>query len=319
MPGREPARHVFPAVRRPLSRRRDVTRRQDTRVRKAAAVTGGPARTCTPPARVRARRPRRPPTRSPCRAPSPRRPSTCSRRSSRRRTRRAPPPAWCCAPRRAASSPTRRRRRRSRTWSPGSARRPKWWPCPTRSRRTPSARTAPPATRSSPTRPPPPSWTTRRTTPSPPPSSASYRSRSCRAPEAGSRQPLGLVRRPPPPGRPVRGCRGPGRPRRPRGEPAARSAERGHLREGHHPAQGVRHAVRLLRSGFNGPLTVTVQGKDTAAAAARVGKRLAKTGNGAKVTPAAVNPGGDTAIITVVPRIGPWPTPPRNWSGRSAA
>jgi putative drug exporter of the RND superfamily len=58
-------------------------------------------------------------------------------------------------------------------------------------------------------------------------------------------------------------------------------------------------------AGFNGPLTVTVQGEDTAAAAARVGKRLARAGNVAKVTPAVTSPGGDTAIITVVPRTGP--------------
>jgi RND superfamily putative drug exporter len=58
-------------------------------------------------------------------------------------------------------------------------------------------------------------------------------------------------------------------------------------------------------AGFNGPLTVTVQGKDTAAAAARVGERLAEVKNVAQVSPAATSPDGDTAIITVVPKTGP--------------
>ncbi|MGW2651480.1 MMPL family transporter [Streptomyces sp. NPDC001393] len=58
-------------------------------------------------------------------------------------------------------------------------------------------------------------------------------------------------------------------------------------------------------AGFNGPLTVTVQGQDTAAAAARVGSRLAKVGNIAVVSRAVTNPKGDTAIITVVPKTGP--------------
>ncbi|OIJ87316.1 hypothetical protein BIV25_39555 [Streptomyces sp. MUSC 14] len=58
-------------------------------------------------------------------------------------------------------------------------------------------------------------------------------------------------------------------------------------------------------AGFNGPLTVTVQAKDTAAAASRVGKRLAEVGNVARVSPAVTNPAGDTAIITVVPKTGP--------------
>ncbi|MFD8396491.1 MMPL family transporter [Streptomyces sp. NPDC059680] len=58
-------------------------------------------------------------------------------------------------------------------------------------------------------------------------------------------------------------------------------------------------------AGFNGPLTVTVQGKDTAAAAARIGRQLAKVENVATVSPAATNPKGDTAIITVVPKTGP--------------
>ncbi|MGW7823535.1 MMPL family transporter [Streptomyces puniciscabiei] len=58
-------------------------------------------------------------------------------------------------------------------------------------------------------------------------------------------------------------------------------------------------------AGFNGPLTVTVQGKDTAAAASRVGKQLARVKNVAMVSPAATSPKGDTAILTVVPKTGP--------------
>ncbi|MEU7304778.1 MMPL family transporter [Streptomyces sp. NPDC007189] len=58
-------------------------------------------------------------------------------------------------------------------------------------------------------------------------------------------------------------------------------------------------------AGFNGPLTVTVQGEDTAAAASRVGRQLAKIKNVAMVSPAATNPKGDTAIITLVPKTGP--------------
>ncbi|MER6738984.1 MMPL family transporter [Streptomyces puniciscabiei] len=58
-------------------------------------------------------------------------------------------------------------------------------------------------------------------------------------------------------------------------------------------------------AGFNGPLTVTVQAEDTAAAAARVGKQLAGIKNVALVSPATTNPKRDTAIITVVPKTGP--------------
>ncbi|MFE9453876.1 MMPL family transporter [Streptomyces sp. NPDC006739] len=58
-------------------------------------------------------------------------------------------------------------------------------------------------------------------------------------------------------------------------------------------------------AGFNGSLTVTVQGRDTAAAAGRVGEQLAKIKNVEKVSPAATNPKGDTAIINVVPKTGP--------------
>ncbi|MGW2569660.1 MMPL family transporter [Streptomyces sp. NPDC001537] len=58
-------------------------------------------------------------------------------------------------------------------------------------------------------------------------------------------------------------------------------------------------------AGFNGPLTITVQGKDTAAAAGKVGEQLVKVKNVATVSSASVNPKGDTAIITVVPKTGP--------------
>ncbi|MGX1670710.1 MMPL family transporter [Streptomyces sp. NPDC055400] len=61
-------------------------------------------------------------------------------------------------------------------------------------------------------------------------------------------------------------------------------------------------------AGFNGPLMVTVDtggAKDAAAAAKTVGTSLAKVDGVAAVTPASVNPAGDTAIITVVPATGP--------------
>ncbi|MEU5055905.1 MULTISPECIES: MMPL family transporter [unclassified Streptomyces] len=61
-------------------------------------------------------------------------------------------------------------------------------------------------------------------------------------------------------------------------------------------------------AGFNGPLMVTVDTggtKDAAAAAKTVGTSLAKVDGVAAVTPASVNPAGDTAIITVVPTTGP--------------
>ncbi|WP_431042196.1 MMPL family transporter [Streptomyces sp. P1-3] len=57
--------------------------------------------------------------------------------------------------------------------------------------------------------------------------------------------------------------------------------------------------------GFNGPLMVTVEGEDAAAAAGQVGRRLAKVEGIASVSPATVNPAGDTAILTVVPTTGP--------------
>ncbi len=61
-------------------------------------------------------------------------------------------------------------------------------------------------------------------------------------------------------------------------------------------------------AGFNGPLMVTVDTggtKGAAAAAKTVGTSLAKVHGVAAVTPASVNPAGDTAIITVVPTTGP--------------
>ncbi|MFE4845107.1 MMPL family transporter, partial [Streptomyces sp. NPDC056689] len=61
-------------------------------------------------------------------------------------------------------------------------------------------------------------------------------------------------------------------------------------------------------AGFNGPLMVTVDTggtKGAAAAAETVGTSLAKVDGVAAVTPASVNPAGDTAIITVVPTTGP--------------
>ncbi|MFD8777297.1 MMPL family transporter [Streptomyces sp. NPDC059916] len=61
-------------------------------------------------------------------------------------------------------------------------------------------------------------------------------------------------------------------------------------------------------AGFNGPLMVTVDTggtKGAAAAAKTVGTSLAKVEGVAAVTPASVNPAGDTAIITVVPTTGP--------------
>ncbi|MEW1639138.1 MMPL family transporter [Streptomyces sp. NPDC093801] len=57
--------------------------------------------------------------------------------------------------------------------------------------------------------------------------------------------------------------------------------------------------------GFNGPLTVTVQAKDAAAAAAAVGTELARVDGVATVTPATPNPAGDTAVLNVVPASGP--------------
>ncbi|MFI6375036.1 MMPL family transporter [Streptomyces sp. NPDC050546] len=57
--------------------------------------------------------------------------------------------------------------------------------------------------------------------------------------------------------------------------------------------------------GFNGPLTITVEGPDAKAAADTVGKRLAGQDGVATVTPATPNEAGDTAILNVVPATGP--------------
>ncbi|MFF0445977.1 MMPL family transporter [Streptomyces sp. NPDC004609] len=58
-------------------------------------------------------------------------------------------------------------------------------------------------------------------------------------------------------------------------------------------------------AGFNGPLTITVEGQDAAAAAQRVGERLAERDGVATVTPATPNEAGDTAILSVIPTTGP--------------
>ncbi|WP_210589254.1 MMPL family transporter [Streptomyces sp. GESEQ-35] len=58
-------------------------------------------------------------------------------------------------------------------------------------------------------------------------------------------------------------------------------------------------------AGFNGPLMITVEGKDAAVAAGTVGKELAGQNGVATVTPATVNEAGDTAILNVVPATGP--------------
>ncbi|MFI7008248.1 MMPL family transporter [Streptomyces sp. NPDC050145] len=58
-------------------------------------------------------------------------------------------------------------------------------------------------------------------------------------------------------------------------------------------------------AGFNGPLMVTVDGSDAAAAAKTVSTSLGKVEGVAAVTPAQVNEAGDTAILTVVPTTGP--------------
>jgi RND superfamily putative drug exporter len=60
--------------------------------------------------------------------------------------------------------------------------------------------------------------------------------------------------------------------------------------------------------GFNGPLTVTVQGKDAAAAGDKVGESLKKTAGIASVSKATANKAGDTAIFSIVPKTGPTDT-----------
>ncbi len=57
--------------------------------------------------------------------------------------------------------------------------------------------------------------------------------------------------------------------------------------------------------GFNGPLTVTVEGADAAAAGDKVGAALKKTPGVASVSKANPNEAGDTAILSVVPETGP--------------
>ncbi|MFE7552002.1 MMPL family transporter [Streptomyces gardneri] len=57
--------------------------------------------------------------------------------------------------------------------------------------------------------------------------------------------------------------------------------------------------------GFNGPLTVTVEAEDARTAAARVRTALEGVRGVDAVSPATVNPSGDTALVTVVPATGP--------------
>jgi RND superfamily putative drug exporter len=57
--------------------------------------------------------------------------------------------------------------------------------------------------------------------------------------------------------------------------------------------------------GFNGPLTVTVEGTDAAATGDKVGAALKKTPGVASVPKANANKAGDTAILSVVPETGP--------------
>ena len=72
-----------------------------------------------------------------------------------------------------------------------------------------------------------------------------------------------------------------------------------------------RHAYDLLAEGFgpgfNGPLTVVVDGSgdQIAQAAGALARQLPALDDVAVVTPSVTNPAGDTAIITVVPRSGP--------------
>ncbi len=72
-----------------------------------------------------------------------------------------------------------------------------------------------------------------------------------------------------------------------------------------------RRAYDLLAEGFgpgfNGPLTIVVDGPGSAVtrAAADLGRQLPALADVAAVTPAVTNPAGDTAIINVVPRSAP--------------
>ncbi|CAM5330264.1 MMPL family transporter [Streptomyces abikoensis] len=57
--------------------------------------------------------------------------------------------------------------------------------------------------------------------------------------------------------------------------------------------------------GYNGPLMVTVEARDAAAAAAGVSKRLAGRDGVVSVSPPQTNKAGDTAILNVMPSTGP--------------
>ncbi|MGH4031561.1 MMPL family transporter [Actinomycetota bacterium Odt1-20B] len=57
--------------------------------------------------------------------------------------------------------------------------------------------------------------------------------------------------------------------------------------------------------GFNGPLTITVDGKDAKGAADTVGKELKKVDGVVAVAPPQTNKPGDTAIFSVTPSTGP--------------
>ncbi|MFI6476253.1 MMPL family transporter [Streptomyces sp. NPDC050516] len=57
--------------------------------------------------------------------------------------------------------------------------------------------------------------------------------------------------------------------------------------------------------GFNGPLMITVSGKDAKTAATTLGADLAKQNGVDSVSPASPNPANDTAILNVVPKTGP--------------
>ncbi|MFJ3624338.1 MMPL family transporter [Streptomyces iakyrus] len=75
--------------------------------------------------------------------------------------------------------------------------------------------------------------------------------------------------------------------------------------------------------GFNGPLTVTVEGKDAAAAGDKIGADLKQDANVASVSPATANKADDTAIFSIVPKTGPTDTATedlvKNIRGRATA
>ncbi|MFH9735276.1 MMPL family transporter [Streptomyces sp. NPDC017260] len=60
--------------------------------------------------------------------------------------------------------------------------------------------------------------------------------------------------------------------------------------------------------GFNGPLTMAVEGEDAAAAGRRIGAELKKDESVASVSAATANEAGDTAIFSIVPKTGPTDT-----------